>query len=296
MRAHGIRNTESNEEKDVKHMSKILALAAGLAVSSLAFGQVVQPSTNPGGVTPTAIAGNFAGYDDTQACYDLYGPANSQADLVGFKIDPPGDFDDSKVDVTLSADGKYLSWTLKDAKMIAVVVKGGNAYNLYNYFAHPTELLADGELQSPNELKKGKTITPQISHYNVCYDPDPVSDGDQGCTPGYWRNHADRWAGVVSTADFDETFDVDFFAPNISLGAAIWAKGGQYNALARHATAALLNAHSNLVNFRYTVQDVLDMVKGVEESGAIEDVAKELADANELGCPLSGTPALKVLF
>jgi hypothetical protein len=307
MRAHGIRNTESNEEKDVKHMSKILALTAGLAVSSLAFGQLVNPQpTTSGGVTPTAIAGNFAGYDDLQACYDLYGEENSDTDLVGFKIDPPVASNDGNVDVVLSPDGKYLSWTLENAKMIAVVVKGGNAYNLYNYFLNAPNLEADGLLQSPSELKKGKTVIPQISHYNVCYDPGPAGDGVQGCTPGYWRNHADRWVGVLSTHDFDTTFGVDLFAPDITLGKAIWAPGGGSgnNAFARHATAALLNAHAAVepgsnnqqVNYPHTVAYVIAMVQAAVANGTLEATKNMLAAANELGCPLSGTSAVRVTF
>jgi hypothetical protein len=299
--ACAFRNTESNEEKDVKHMSKFLALTAGVAVSSLAFGQVLNPQpASEEGVVPTYVLGNFSGFDDQQACYDFYG---SDKDVVGFKIDPPVGTSDDFVTVTLSADGKYLAWSIVDGKMIAIVVKGGNGYNLYNYI--PFDLTSDEKLQSPSETKNRKIVVPQISHYNVCYEPNPPADEDfQGCTPGYWRNHADRWVGVASTDDFDATFDVDLFSPNITLGKAIWAPGGGNNALARHATAALLNAHAAVapgsndqqVNYPYSVAYVIKMVQDAVAGGTIEQTKNALAAANELGCPLSGTSAVPVTF
>jgi hypothetical protein len=304
MRAHGIRNTESNEEKDVKHMSKILALAAGLAVSSLAFGQV----TSPGAVTPAYSPGNFSGFaDDLQACYDLY---PNGVELVGYKVDSNSSSSDDFVSFIVSPDGKTLSWVIVDGKMLAVVVKGGNGYNFYDYVSYNGSY--DGGLQSPPDTKKGKVVTPQISHYNVCYEPDPERDLDwQGCTPGYWRNHANRWVEVSPGDDFDTTFEVDLFPTDITLGAAIWAKGSGNNALARHATAALLNAYAaeepgsynpvlnvyQQVNYPFTVAAVKQMVQGaVNEEGDIEATKDALAAANELGCPLSGSRADPVLY
>jgi hypothetical protein len=148
---------------------------------------------------------------------------------------------------------------------------------------------------------KGKTTSmPQISHYNLCYEPTPPA-GDEGCTPGYWRNHADRWQGVTSSADFDATFGVDLFATNITLGTAIWANGGGNNALARHATAALLNSFGGVpngdgekVDYPYTTAQVIQMVQDAAANGTIEETKDLFAAANELGCPLSGTRAVDV--
>ncbi|RKZ12248.1 hypothetical protein DRQ32_04115, partial [bacterium] len=84
--------------------------------------------------------------------------------------------------------------------------------------------------------------------------------------------------------DFDTTFGVDLFDPDITLGEAAWARGGQENKLARHGTAALLNAVHGRVEYRYTVSEVIAMVQA-GDAGA-------LADANEeFDCPLGGTPA-----
>jgi hypothetical protein len=104
--------------------------------------------------------------------------------------------------------------------------------------------------------------------------------------------------GVAPTDDFDWTFGVDLFDPDITLGQAIWASGGGNNALARHATAALLNAHGGVANadgttvaYPYTVEQVIQMVQDAVTIDTIEATKDAFAAANELGCPLSGTSA-----
>ena len=109
--------------------------------------------------------------------------------------------------------------------------------------------------------------------------------GSEACTPGYWRTHFDRWPdGYSPDDDFDATFGTDYFDPDITLGDAIWARGGQENRLARHGTAALLNAASMGVEYPYTVAEVIEMVRAGDSD--------TLADTNdELECPLEGSPA-----
>jgi hypothetical protein len=111
----------------------------------------------------------------------------------------------------------------------------------------------------------------------VPFNPPP---GGEGCTPGYWRNHYESWAatGYALTDDFDATFGVDYFNPNITLQDAIWKGGGGLNKIARHGTAALLSAAHPDVNYPYTVAEVIDFVK----SGDVE----ALVSANELGCQI----------
>jgi hypothetical protein len=127
----------------------------------------------------------------------------------------------------------------------------------------------------------------------------PLVRGDEGCTPGYWRNHLDRWLGVVPGADFDATFGVNLFTPNLTLARTIQLEGGQKNALARHATAALLNAYGGVpnsgnnetVSYFYTATEVIQMVRDAVARDTIERTKDLLAKANEAGCPLNATPA-----
>lgn len=101
-----------------------------------------------------------------------------------------------------------------------------------------------------------------------------------GCTPGYWRNHLDAWGptGLSPSDDFDSTFGVDLFDPDINLEQAIWAKGGGVKKIARHGTAALLSALHPGVAYPFTAAEVIAAV----QAGDVEDLVK----ANELGCPL----------
>jgi hypothetical protein len=287
----------------------VLVAAALTAAACTDGNPVLAPDADPlmssgtsgRGIHPTTYEGNFVASDDDQVCYELVALGAIGAvtgEMFGFKIDPPASFGNSYVDFVLSADGKYLDWTSQpSATVLAVIVKGGPNYNLYNYVG--SGFTWDTGLHSPMHRRN----LPQISHYNVCYERQ--DGGDAGCTPGYWRNHADRWLGVAPGDDFDTTFDVDAFSPDITLGQAIWLGGGGIDALARHATAGLLNAHGGVpnvpggetVDYAYTVQEVLDMVKAAIDSGdaALIEATKDLlAAANEAGCPLSGTSAVKV--
>lgn len=102
--------------------------------------------------------------------------------------------------------------------------------------------------------------------------------GGEGCTPGYWKNHLEDWAltGYSPADDFDTTFGVGLFNPDITLGQAVRARGGGVNKLARHGTAALLSAAHPDVDYPYTVAEVIALV----QSGDVDP----LVFANELGC------------
>jgi hypothetical protein len=122
-----------------------------------------------------------------------------------------------------------------------------------------------------------------------------------GCTPGYWRQfggeqggdqHLQSWldAGFNPSDDFESVFNVDAtFSPH-TLGDAVWLGGGGENALARHAVAALLNAHA--LSFQYSVTEVLAMVQQIystaPNSNSEWNEVKDLLDrANNAGCPLN---------
>lgn len=108
----------------------------------------------------------------------------------------------------------------------------------------------------------------------------PITGTGGGCTPGYWKNHLDAWSptGLSPADDFDTTFGVDLFDPDISLEQGVKAKGGKVNRLARHGTAALLSALHPDVDYPYTAAEVIAMVQAGDTD--------LLEEANELGCPL----------
>jgi hypothetical protein len=140
------------------------------------------------------------------------------------------------------------------------------------------ELREDGSCAGPECASSFEGI--------VCSAPQAiVIDADavrNGCSPGYWRNHLERWPETAYAAgdDFDSTFGVDFFTPDLTLAQAVALGGGDLAELARHGTAALLSASHPGVNYPYGEAAVRALVEQRDPDG-------RLAAANNLGCPLN---------
>lgn len=142
----------------------------------------------------------------------------------------------------------------------------------------PNRCLEAGEFQNVASVwAEAQTVPP-----SAITDSDPawVICTHHGCTPGYWKNHLDSWTptGYSPNSDFDTTFGVDFFDPDITLEQAVWARGGGVNRLARHGAAALLSAAHQDVNYPLTVAEVIAIVQAGD--------ADTLVRFNELYCPL----------
>jgi hypothetical protein len=142
-------------------------------------------------------------------------------------------------------------------------------------------------------------------YYCVGESVDPPPACSEGCTPGYWKNHLERWDGVGSD-DFTETIkyymsfnsvlgvdpSLSGLANSASLLDAASTGGGGVIALNRHTVAALASSDT-AIHYPYSVaavialyQDAVGAVAGPEE---ISTVHALLEDANELGCPLSNS-------
>jgi hypothetical protein len=119
---------------------------------------------------------------------------------------------------------------------------------------------------------------------------------DEGCTPGFWKNHPEAWVGYSTSATLASVFGAGGLG---SLGSttlldALSFKGGSTldeakQILLRQAVAALLNAASPDVDYGMTTAEVISLVQGALASGDREEIlaAKDtLADLNEAGCPL----------
>ncbi|MEO1751944.1 hypothetical protein [Thiofaba sp. EF100] len=133
--------------------------------------------------------------------------------------------------------------------------------------------------------------------------------GDQGCTPGFWKNHPEYWDGMGSddktaTIKYPMAFNVALdgthmgnpvnvtsaqsgLEDSVTLMDAVNLGGGGLKALNRHTAAALASADS--INYPYSVQgvkelywDAVGLIPGPE---TVSSALKKLSDANELGCP-----------
>ena len=147
-------------------------------------------------------------------------------------------------------------------------------------------------------------------HYHPDDFPNDVSDeadhsleiirgGDEGCTPGYWKNHLDSWVptGYSPSQTVESVFDVpDSFGLDnktllqaLNFGGGPGPKGGA-QILLRAAVAALLNASHSDVDYPRSASDVIADVNAALASGnrsTMLALAAELDSDNNLGCPLN---------
>jgi hypothetical protein len=112
-----------------------------------------------------------------------------------------------------------------------------------------------------------------------------VGKGDEGCTPGYWKNHEEAWSATSYRPDdlFEDVFGVNLGPRIVFLSDAIRAGGGGWNKIARHATAALLSASHPGINYPIEVGEIALIV---QRSDGDPEAVEILVKYNEMGCPL----------
>jgi hypothetical protein len=137
-----------------------------------------------------------------------------------------------------------------------------------------------------------------------------ITIGNEGCTPGYWKNHTENWEEYTPNTTLDTLFNFpDTLASfrNITLLDALQGGGGPGVAgattiLMRAATAAYLNAAHDGVGYphrRFTEaspQDNPDLsplettinaaLAGLDRNTMLT-LAGQLDASNSLGCPLN---------
>ncbi len=125
--------------------------------------------------------------------------------------------------------------------------------------------------------------------------------GNQGCTPGYWKNHPECWDKWPTQLFPDQRVNSIFMGvPLYGLGTmtleqALEGGGGSglegaAQILLRAAVAALLNAAHEDVDYPRTFASIIADVKAALVSGdrqTMLDLAKALDEDNNLGCPIN---------
>jgi hypothetical protein len=170
---------------------------------------------------------------------------------------------------------------------------------------------AGSHLASIGVLYAGDNVTPEVLNVGtataiVTFGEDPSGGGvvpgpsgatvtftneldqvGEGCTPGYWKNHLDSWAGTGYDPDdlFSSVFEDAF--PGLTLEEVLNLGGGGLNALGRHTVAALLNAASPGVDYDLTEGEVIADFNAVFPGGDYETLKNEFQGFNEQGCPLN---------
>lgn len=129
--------------------------------------------------------------------------------------------------------------------------------------------------------------------------PPPV--GEDGCTPGFWKNHQSAWASTAYTTGqtvgsvFTLPSDLSSLGQN-SLLAALQGGGGTgqlggAKILLRAAVAGLLNASHSSVDYPVSESDLIADVNAALASldrDTMLDLATSIDNQNNLGCPIDG--------
>ncbi|HEX9945038.1 MAG TPA: DUF3344 domain-containing protein [Thermoanaerobaculia bacterium] len=124
--------------------------------------------------------------------------------------------------------------------------------------------------------------------------------GNQGCTPGYWKNHTSSWAGtgfspgqttgsVFSGASAFPSLASQTLLQSLQGGGGSGTLGAA-RILLRAAVAALLNAAHPGVDYPRTTAEIIADVNAALASNnraTMLALATELDNDNNLGCPLS---------
>ncbi|MGN6675625.1 MAG: hypothetical protein ACTHMA_20205, partial [Thermomicrobiales bacterium] len=138
--------------------------------------------------------------------------------------------------------------------------------------------------------------------FGFCNTPPPPPTGNQGCTPGFWKNHTAAWASVPASTNalVSSVFSgADSSLASATLLQALSFKGGSTLAgaeeiLLRAGVAAYLNAGSGSgVNYALSQADVVKTVNAAiasQDRATIIDAAGKLDGYNNGlgGCPING--------
>jgi len=141
----------------------------------------------------------------------------------------------------------------------------------------------------------GRQATVKINNdmaRRVTFTNTQAPTGGEGCTPGFWKNNADKhdasqWGAIDPDATFTSVFGANDLPAGTTLLEALNLGGGGVNALARHAVAAYLNSQAGDPDYEFTTAQVIAMVQAAMASNDYNAAKDLLADANEAGCPLS---------
>jgi uncharacterized repeat protein (TIGR01451 family) len=147
------------------------------------------------------------------------------------------------------------------------------------------------------DSSEGSVQDDDPSHYNAS---EPPPSGLQGCTPGYWKNHADSWPATgystgqslasvfAQTAGYPELSPVSLIAA-LDQGGGSGLEGATRN-LMRASVAALLDASHPGVDYPRSAGSVIADANAALASGDRDTILATAAAFdrdNNLGCPLN---------
>ncbi len=191
---------------------------------------------------------------------------------------------------------------------------GGAATSVISFSGNggvDTAAFEEGDTTVTIQLAIGENVQCTFNNFLV---------GMEGCTPGYWKNHIDRWEGFTfdqllssvwpfllgPTADpADDPFGTEISGATLHQALMFPGGSGKEGAariLLRAAVAALLNSAHSGVDYSLSTAQVISMVnQALMDAAAESDVtvarsilltlAGTLDEENNAGCPLGGSRA-----
>ncbi|HEY6747612.1 MAG TPA: hypothetical protein VI357_18065 [Mycobacteriales bacterium] len=134
---------------------------------------------------------------------------------------------------------------------------------------------------SPTATPTSPTATPTTT------PPTTPPPGQEGCTPGYWKNHLAAFPAPYTSGTLLGSVFTGLPASYASLTfqQALNLGGGGLNALLRHAVSALLNASSSEVDYPLTAAEVISLTNAAITSGNYEATKNVFDQYNNLGAP-----------
>jgi uncharacterized repeat protein (TIGR01451 family) len=142
----------------------------------------------------------------------------------------------------------------------------------------------------------------------ACVEICPQPCGEEGCTPGFWKNNGDKHSASAWCDLFTPSMRIsDVFILNEplvirgkgkstitdpTLLQALGANGGGINAMIRHGIAAMLNACSDCVNYPNNnpleiIMMIEDALNGAPGAYTVDELHAMFASWNETGCPIN---------
>ena len=121
-----------------------------------------------------------------------------------------------------------------------------------------------------------------------------TGEADEGCTPGYWKNHTESWDVYTPDTTLGSVFSNAGSLSSDTLLEALDFGGGSTleeaeMILLRAATAALLNSVDTDVDYPWRTARVIRLVDRAlasDDRDTVLSLARRLDRLNNLGCPL----------
>lgn len=283
------------------------ALAAGESMTCIGASSALAGShcniATATGISPqdvTVTATDSACYVGSSAAISIEKKTNGvDADT------PPG----PEVPVESMVSWTYVLTNTGDVRLANVVVSDNRGVVV----TCPKTTLEPGE--SMTCTASGIAVQGQYSNIGTAFGTPPSGDSvsasdpshylgvavaDQGCTPGYWKNHTGSWPptgytpGQTVVSVFAQSALHPALGASTLLNALSFAGGpgvsGAAEILLRAATAALLNASHTAVNYPRLASDVINDVNAAlatQNRDVMLSLAAALDADNNRGCPLN---------